>query len=129
MRGLTMIDAVAALADYRRRYPGQPPVSDGRFYRQHAPELIRCSVRPATAETWLQSHFYTPHAKVILLEIAARFAAVMQAGGWEDRGDDDPVVVHATANRAGRMVWNGAHRLGAVMLIGRPFDLPIRFCR
>jgi hypothetical protein len=63
------------------------------------------------------------------LEISARYAAVMEAGGWEDRGDDDPVVVHATANRAGRMVWNGAHRLGAVMILGRPFILPIRFCR
>lgn len=124
-----MIDAADALADYRRRYPGQPPPSDGRFYRQHAPELIRCTVRPATAENWLQSQFYTPQAKAILLEISARFAAVMEGGGWEDRGDDDPVVVHATTNRAGRMVWNGAHRLGAVMLLGRPFALPIRFCR
>jgi hypothetical protein len=26
-------------------------------------------------------------------------------------------------------VWNGAHRLGAVMILGRPFTLPIRFCR
>ena len=66
---------------------------------------------------------------MILLEISARYAAVMDAGAWEDRGDDDPVVVHATANSTGRMVWNGAHRLGAVMILGRPFDLPIRFCR
>lgn len=124
-----MIDADDALADYRRRYPGRPPASDGRFYRQHAPELIRCTVRPATAENWLQPHFSTPQARAILLEISSRFATVMEAGGWEDRGDDDPVVVHATANRAGRIVWNGAHRLGAVMLLGRPFALPIRFCR
>jgi hypothetical protein len=124
-----MIDAAEALADYRRRHPDPPPPSDGRFYRQHMPELIRCTVRPATAEIWLQAHFYTPQARNILLEISARYAAVMEAGGWEDRGDDDPVVVHAVANRAGRMVWNGAHRLGAVMLLGRPFGLPIRFCR
>ncbi|MFZ3233999.1 MAG: hypothetical protein WA417_17750 [Stellaceae bacterium] len=124
-----MIDAAEALDDYRRRHPGAPPPSDGRFYRQHAPELIRCAVRPATAETWLQPHFHTPQAKVILLEISARYAALMEGGAWEDRGDDDPVVVHAAANSAGRIVWNGAHRLGAVMLLGRPFALPIRFCR
>lgn len=124
-----MIDAAEALARYRRRHPGPAPVPGAGFYRQHAPELIRCRVRPETAEDWLQSHFYTPQAKLILLEIAARFAAVMEAGIWEDRGDDDPVVVHATGNRAGRIVWNGAHRLGAVMLLARPFDLPIRFCR
>ena len=53
----------------------------------------------------------------------------MEAGRWEDRGDDDPVVIHAIANRTGRIVWNGAHRLGAVILLGRPFALPIRFCR
>jgi hypothetical protein len=128
MEGLQMIDAAAALADYRRRHPGPPPISGGRLYRQHAPELIRCTVRPETAETWLQPHFHTPQAKTILLEISARYAAVMEAGNWEDRGDEDPVVVHATPNRAGRRVWNGAHRLGAVMLLDRPFDLPIRFC-
>jgi hypothetical protein len=124
-----MIDAAAALADYRRRHAGAPPASDGRFYRQDAPELIRCRIRPATAEAWLQPHFTTPQVRRILLEISARYAAVMEAGGWEDRGDDDPVVVHATGNRAGRIVWNGAHRLGAVMLLGRPFVLSIRFCR
>jgi hypothetical protein len=124
-----MIDAADALADYRRRHPGLSLISGGRVYRQHDPELIRCAVRPATAETWLQSQFHTPQAKIILLEISARYAVVMDAGGWEDRGDDDPVVVHATANSAGRIVWNGAHRLGAVMILGRPFDLPIRFCR
>jgi hypothetical protein len=124
-----MIDAAVALADYRRRHSGAPPVSGERIYRQLMPELVRCSIRPATAETWLRSQFHTPQAKAILLEISARYAAVMEAGGWEDRGDDDPVVVHATANRAGRMVWNGAHRLGAVMILGRPFILPIRFCR
>jgi hypothetical protein len=113
-----MIDAADALADYRRRHPGRLPISGGRVYRQHDPELIRCTIRPVTAE-----------AKAILLEISTRYAAVMEAGAWEDRGDDDPVVVHATANSAGRMVWNGAHRLGAVMILGRPFDLPIRFCR
>ena len=124
-----MIDAAEALSDYRRRHPDPLPASGSRLYRQHAPELIRCTIRPGTAETWLQSHFSTPQAKSILLEISARYAAVMDAGAWEDRGDDDPVVVHATANSAGRMVWNGAHRLGAVMILGRPFDLPIRFCR
>ena len=124
-----MIDAADALADYRRRHPGPPPAPGARFYRQHAPELIRCTVRPVTAETWLQSHFYTPQAKRILLEISTRYAAVMEAGAWQDRGDDDPVVVHASSNRGGRMVWNGAHRLGAVILLGQPFDLPIRFCR
>lgn len=124
-----MIDAADALDDYRRRHPGPPAHAGGRLYRQHAPELIRCTIRPATAETWLQSHFYTPQAKAILLEISARYAAVMARGGWEDRGDDDPIVVHAAANRAGRMVWNGAHRLGAIMLLDRPFNLPIRFCR
>jgi hypothetical protein len=124
-----MIDAADALADYRRRHPGPLPASGTRFYRQLAPELIRCTVRPATAESWLRSHFYTPQARLILLEISARFAALMEAGVWEDRGDDDPVVVHATSNRGGRIVWNGAHRLGAVMLLDRPFDLPIRFCR
>lgn len=123
-----MIDAAEALAEYRRRHPGAPPPSDGR-YRQHAPELIRCTIRPETAEAWLQPHFATPQARHILLEISARYTAVMEAGGWEDRGDDDPVVVHASGNRAGRIVWNGAHRLGAVMLLGRPFDLAIRFCR
>jgi hypothetical protein len=123
-----MIDAAEALASYRRRHPNPPPASGARLYRQVAPELIRCTVRPVTAEAWLQPHFYTPQAKAILLEISARYAAVMEAGNWEDRGDDDPVVVHATANRAGRRVWNGAHRLGAVLLLGRPFDLPIRFC-
>jgi hypothetical protein len=124
-----MIDAAEALDDYRRRHPGLPPLSPGAGYRQHDPELIRCTIRPATAETWLQAHFYTPQAKVILLEISARYAAIMTAGGWEDRGDDDPVVVHATPNRTGRRVWNGAHRLGAIMILGRPFALPIRFCR
>jgi hypothetical protein len=124
-----MIDAARALADYRRRHPDAPPVIGGRFYREYAPELIRCTIRPRTAEAWLQPHFYTPQAKAILLEISARYAAVMDAGGWEDRGDDDPIVVHATANKAGRIVWNGVHRLGAVVIIGRPFDLPIRFCR
>jgi hypothetical protein len=124
-----MIDAADALADYRRRHPGLPSGPRDRFYRQFDPELIRCRIRPATAETWLQSHFYTLQAKRILLEISERYAAVMEAGGWEDRGDDDPVVIHANANRAGRIVWNGAHRLGAVILLGRPFDLPIRFCR
>lgn len=125
-----MIDAADALADYRRRHPGPPPPEPRPYlYCQHAPELIRCAVRPATAEIWLQSHFYTPQARLILLEISARYAAVMEAGAWEDRGDEDPVVVHATSNRAGRMVWNGAHRLGAVMILGRPFNLPIRFCR
>jgi hypothetical protein len=127
--GWQMIDAADALADYRRRHPGPSPRAGARVYREHAPELIRCTIRPATAETWLQSHFYTPQAKAILLEISTRYAAVMEAGAWEDRGDEDPVVVHATANRTGRMVWNGAHRLGAVMILGRPFDLPIRFCR
>jgi hypothetical protein len=124
-----MIDAAEALADYRRRHPGPPPAAGVRLYRQHSPELIRCTVRPATAEAWLHPHFYTPQAKLILLEISARYATVMQAGNWEDRGDDDPVVVHATPNRAGRTVWNGAHRLGAVVILGRPFNLPIRFCR
>ncbi len=124
-----MIDAADALADYRRRHHGGAPTLGARMYRQHMPELIRCTVRPVTSETWLQSQFYTPQAKAILLEISARFAAVMDAGGWEDRGDDDPVVVHATANSAGRIVWNGAHRLGAVIILARPFDLPIRFCR
>jgi hypothetical protein len=124
-----MIDAADALADYRRRHPGLPLRPGARFYRQHDPELIRCSIRPETAEIWLQPHFYTPEAKNILLEISARYAAVMDAGGWRDRGDDDPVVVHATSNRTGRMVWNGVHRLGAVVLLGRPFVLPIRFCR
>ncbi len=124
-----MIDAADALDDYRRRHPGPLPASGDRVYRQHAPELIRCTIRPATAATWLQSQFHTPQARMILLEISARYAAVMDAGGWEDRGDDDPVVVHATANRAGRVVWNGAHRLGAVMILDRPFSLPIRFCR
>jgi hypothetical protein len=123
-----MIDAADALADYRRRHPGPLPISGSRGYRQHAPELIRCTIRPVTAETWIQSQFHTPQAKLILLEISARYAVVMDAGAWEDRGDDDPIVVHATANRAGRIVWNGVHRLGAVMLLGRPFDLPIRFC-
>jgi len=124
-----MIDAAEALTDYRRRHTGPLPVADRRFYYQHAPELIRCTIRPVTAEAWLQPHFPTDRAKAILLEISARYAAIMNAGGWEDRGDDDPVVVHATPNRAGRMVWNGAHRLGAVILLGRPFALPIRFCR
>ena len=124
-----MIDAAEALSDYRRRHPDPPPASGSRLYRQHAPELIRCTIRPRTAETWLQSHFSTPQAKSIFLEISARYATVMDAGAWEDRGDEDPVVVHATANSTGRMVWNGAHRLGAVMILGRPFDLPIRFCR
>lgn len=124
-----MIDAAFALEEYRRRYPGPPPSSGGRGYCQHDPQLIRCLIRPATAETWLQPHFYSPQAKAILLEISARYAAVMDAGGWEDRGDDDPVVIHATPNRAGRRVWNGAHRLGAILLLGRPFVLPIRFCR
>ncbi|MGH7048032.1 MAG: hypothetical protein ACREE2_16765 [Stellaceae bacterium] len=124
-----MIDAADALADYRRRHAGPALISGGRLYRQHAPELIRCTIRPGTAETWLQPHFQTPQAKLILLEISGRYAGLMEAGAWEDRGDDDPVVVHATANRAGRMVWNGAHRLGAVMILNRPFDLPIRFCR
>ncbi len=101
---------------------------DGR-YRQLDPELIRCSVRPATAETWLQSHFYTAEARRILLEISARYAAIMKAGAWEDRGNDDPVVIHAVASRGGRIVWNGAHRLGAVILLERAFVLPIRFCR
>jgi hypothetical protein len=124
-----LIDAAEALEDYRRRHPGIPTASIGPMYRQHDPELIRCMVRPATAEIWLQAHFYTPQAKAILLEISARYAAVMDAGAWEDRGDNDPVVVHATPNRAGRRVWNGAHRLGAIMILGRPFLLPIRFCR
>jgi hypothetical protein len=124
-----MIDAADALADYRLRHPGPPPAPGARFYRQYMPELIRCTVRPATAESWLQPQFATGEARRILLEISARYAAVMEAGGWEDRGDDDPVVVHATSNRGGRIVWNGAHRLGAVILLGRPFDLPIRFCR
>ena len=124
-----MIDAAFALEEYRRRHPGPPSSSGGRGYRQHDPELIRCLIRPATAETWLQPHFYSPQAKAILLEISARYAALMDAGAWEDRGDDDPVVIHATPNRAGRRVWNGAHRLGAIMLLGRPFVLPIRFCR
>jgi hypothetical protein len=124
-----MIDAAEALAGYRQRHPGLPPAPQGRFYRQLDPELIRCTIRPPTAETWLQSHFYAPQARYILLEISARYAAIMEVGRWEDRGDDDPVVIHATANRAGRIVWNGAHRLGAVLLLGRPFDLPIRFCR
>jgi hypothetical protein len=123
-----VIDAAEALALYRRRHPGAAPAPGARSYREHAPELIRCTVRPETAEVWLQSHFQTPRARLILLEIAARYAAIMEAGLWEDRGDDDPVVVHATTNRAGRMVWNGAHRLGAVMILGQPFDLPIRFC-
>jgi len=123
-----MIDAADALADYRRRHPGPLPISGSRGYRQHSPELIRCMIRPVTAETWIQSQFHTLQAKLILLEISARYAAMMDSGAWEDRGDDDPVVVHATANRAGRIVWNGVHRLGAVMLLGRPFDLPIRFC-
>jgi hypothetical protein len=124
-----MIDAAVALEDYRRRYPGPPPNSAGRGYRQRDPELIRCIIRPATAETWLQPHFYSLQAKAILLEISSRYAAIMDAGAWEDRGDDDPVVVHATPNRAGRRVWNGAHRLGAILLLGRSFALPIRFCR
>jgi hypothetical protein len=127
--GASMIDAADALADYRRRHPGPRPGPRDRLYRQLDPELIRCTIRPTTAETWLQSHFYTPQARQILLEISARYAAVMKAGRWEDRGDDDPIVVHATANRAGRIVWNGAHRLGAVLLLGRPYILPIRFCR
>ena len=124
-----MIDAAEALADYRRRYPGLPPGPQSRFYRQLDPELIRCTIRPATAEAWLQSHFYSLQARQILLEISSRYAAIMEAGRWEDRGDDDPVVIHAIANRGGRIVWNGAHRLGAVILLGRPFALPIRFCR
>jgi hypothetical protein len=124
-----MIDAADALADYRRRHPDPLAPSGARIYRQLTPELIRCTIRPTTAETWLQSHFYTPQARLILLEISARFAALMAADAWEDRGDDDPVVVHAAPNRAGRIVWNGAHRLGAVTLLARPFDLPIRFCR
>jgi hypothetical protein len=124
-----MIDAADALADYRRRHPGPLPACGVRIYRQLDPELIRCTIRPATAELWLRAHFYTPRAKAILLEISSRYSALMEAGAWEDRGDDDPVVVHATSNRAGRMVWNGAHRLGAVIILGRPFDLPIRFCR
>jgi len=123
-----MIDAADALADYRRRHPGPPLAVGIPRYRQLAPELIRCRVRPVTAETWLQPHFYTQEAKRILLEISSRYAALMAAGAWEDRGDEDPVVVHATSNRAGRIVWNGAHRLGAVMLLDRPFVLPIRFC-
>lgn len=124
-----MIDAADALEDYRRRHAG-PLFGNGlRVYRQIDPELIRCAIRPVTAEAWLEPHFYTPQAKAILLEISARYAMVMEAGGWQDRGDDDPVVVHATPNRAGRRVWNGAHRLGAIMLLGRPFVLPIRFCR
>jgi hypothetical protein len=126
---MAMIDAAEALEDYRRRHPGRPPIAPGQGYRQLDPELVRCMIRPATAELWLQPHFPTPQAKAILLEISARYAGVMEAGGWEDRGDDDPVVVHATPNRTGRRVWNGAHRLGAVMLIGRSFMLPIRFCR
>jgi hypothetical protein len=124
-----MIDAADALEDYRRRHPGLPPDAGGRGYHQHDPELIRCTIRPATAETWLQPHFPTPQAKAILLEISVRYAAIMQRGAWEDRGDDDPVVVHARPNRAGRIVWNGAHRLGAVILLGRTVTLPIRFCR
>ncbi len=124
-----MIDAAFALEDYRRRHPGRPPIAPGSGYRQLDPELVRCTIRPTTAEAWLQPHFSTLQAKAILLEISARYATIMEVGGWEDRGDDDPVVVHATANRAGRRVWNGAHRLGAVMLLGRPFILPIRFCR
>ena len=124
-----MIDADDALEDYRRRHPGVPALFDRRVYRQYDPELIRCLIRPATAEIWLRPHFHTLQARAILLEISARYAAVMDAGAWEDRGDDDPVVVHATANRAGRRVWNGAHRLGAVMILDRPFSLPIRFCR
>jgi hypothetical protein len=124
-----MIDAAQALDDYRRRHPGAPPSSGGPGYHQHDPELVRCMIRPATAETWLQAHFSSRQAKAILLEISARYAAIMAAGAWEDRGDDDPVVVHATANRAGRRVWNGAHRLGAIIILGRPFSLPIRFCR
>lgn len=124
-----MIDAAEALADYRRRHAGAVPRPGSRIYREHAPELIRCTIRPATAEAWLQPHFYTLQAKAILLEISARYAAVMAAGAWEDRGDDDPVVVHAAANSAGRIVWNGAHRLGAVIILDRPFALPIRFCR
>ena len=124
-----MVDAAEALEDYRRRHSGPSPVSDGRIYRQYDPELVRCTIRPATAETWLQPHFYTPQAKAILLEISARYAAVMDKGAWEDRGDEDPVVVHAIPNRAGRRVWNGAHRLGAIMILDRPFALPIRFCR
>jgi hypothetical protein len=124
-----MIDAAEALDDYRRRHPGVPLPPAGQGYRQVDPELIRCMIRPSTAEIWLEAHFTTPQAKAILLEISARYAAIMAAGGWEDRGDDDPVVVHATPNRAGRRVWNGAHRLGAVMILGRPFVLPIRFCR
>lgn len=124
-----MIDAADALADYRRRHPGPPAAPRDRFYRQLDPELIRCAIRPATAEMWLQSHFHPPPAKQILLEISARYAAIMEAGDWQDRGDDDPVVVHAAANSAGRIVWNGAHRLGAVMVLSRPFVLPIRFCR
>ncbi len=39
------------------------------------------------------------------------------------------VVVHARPNRDGRIIWNGARRLGAVILLGRPVTLPIRFCR
>jgi hypothetical protein len=124
-----MIDAADALEEYRRRHPGAPPASGTRGYRQLDPELIRCAIRPATAEAWLQPLFYSPQAKAILLEISARYAAIMAEGGWEDRGDDDPVVIHATPNRTGRRVWNGAHRLGAVLLLGRPFVLPIRFCR
>jgi hypothetical protein len=127
--GASMIDAADALADYRCRHPGPRPGPRDRLYLQLDPELIRCTIRPATAETWLQPHFYTPQARQILLEISARYAAIMEAGRWEDRGDDDPIVVHATANRAGRIVWNGAHRLGAVLLLRRPFTLPIRFCR
>ena len=72
-----MIDAADALADYRLRHPGPPLTSAGRLYRQNAPELIRCTIRPVTAETWLQSHFYTPQAQTILLEISARYAALM----------------------------------------------------
>ncbi len=124
-----MIDAADALEDYRRRHIAAPTSIGTRGYHQRDPELIRCTIRPATAEAWLQPFFYTPQAKAILLEISARYAALMDAGGWEDRGDDDPIVVHAQPNRAGRIVWNGAHRLGAVMLLGRPFTLPIRFCR
>jgi hypothetical protein len=123
-----MIDAADALEDYRLRHPGLPP-SLGGGYHQFDPELIRCAIRPATAETWLQPHFPTPQARLILLEISARYAAIMARGAWEDRGDDDPVVVHARPNRAGRIVWNGAHRLGAVFLLGRTVTLPIRFCR
>jgi hypothetical protein len=124
-----MIDAAEALEDYRRRHPGAPPVSNARIYQQHDPELIRCRVRPVTAEIWLQPHFPSPQARAILLEISGRYAAIMAAGAWEDRGDDDPVVVHAIPNHAGRRVWNGAHRLGAIMILARPFTLPIRFCR